>query len=69
MNRQQVESSMFDSVGYDSGREVLEVQFHNGIYQYLDVPKEVYEDFVNAPSLGRYFLDCIRDDYTTVRVR
>jgi hypothetical protein len=64
MKRQQVESSNLASIGYDAENEILEVQFnHGGVYQYFDVPENVYEELMNADSHGRYFVANIKDDY------
>ena len=64
MERIEVESSNLASVGYDAENEILEVEFkHGGIYQYFDVPVEIYEELMNAPSHGVYFSANIRNDY------
>ncbi|MDR0605293.1 MAG: KTSC domain-containing protein [Bacteroidales bacterium] len=64
MKRQTVESSNLASIGYDSENEILEVEFnHGGIYQYFDVPHDVYEELMNAESHGKYFSANIRNDY------
>lgn len=64
MNRKSVESSNLASVGYDAENEILEVEFnHGGVYQYFDVPEQVYEELMNADSHGVYFSANIRNDY------
>ena len=64
MNRQSVESSNLASIGYDIENEILEVEFkHGGVYQYFDVPVNVYEELMNADSHGVYFSANIRNDY------
>jgi hypothetical protein len=56
MKRQAVESSNLASVGYDAENSILEIQFnHGGVYQYLDVPENVYDGLMNADSHGQYF--------------
>ena len=56
MERQSVESSNLASVGYDAENEILEIEFNNGgVYQYFDVPENVYEALMNAGSHGQYF--------------
>ncbi len=51
MNRQSVSSSRISSVGWENN--TLEVEFKDGaIYQYFDVSKSEYQDFINSPSLG-----------------
>jgi hypothetical protein len=55
MDRVPVTSTAMLSTGYDPDSRVLEIELINGdIYQYLDVPKHVYEDLLSAESKGRY---------------
>lgn len=67
----QVDSSMIQSVAYDTSEQSLYVKFNNGrIYEYFSVPERVYIDLLNAESKGRFFrqevlyvYDCVcRDD-------
>ncbi|MFN3762814.1 MAG: KTSC domain-containing protein, partial [Anaerolineae bacterium] len=56
-------------VGYDEDTRTLEIEFHSGgIYQYYDVPPEIYQELLNAPSLGKYFHAKIRNTYRYNRV-
>tara|TARA_R110002049_G_scaffold272440_1_gene449970 strand:+ start:2417 stop:2629 length:213 start_codon:yes stop_codon:yes gene_type:complete len=56
MKRASVESSNLASVGYDAENEILEIEFNNGgVYQYFDVPENVYEELMSASSHGQYF--------------
>jgi hypothetical protein len=67
MNRQPVESSSIASVGYDSS--VLEIEFrHGAVYRYRGVPKPLFEAFMASESMGRFFLEEIRDAFAFVRV-
>ena len=51
MRRQMVSSSRIASVGWEN--DTLEIQFHNGaVYQYYNVSRSEYQNFMNAPSLG-----------------
>jgi citrate synthase len=64
MVREKVESTSLASVGYDAETQVLEVEFHSGsIYQYLNVPVEVYNELMAAESHGSYFANFIRNNY------
>lgn len=55
MKRQSVISSNLASVGYDPSSSILEVEFNNGsIYQYYDVPTQIYNDLMSASSHGKY---------------
>jgi hypothetical protein len=55
MHRDPVQSSSINSVGYDPKRQVLEVEFVDGdVYQYSDVPRQIYEAFLQAESMGQF---------------
>lgn len=63
-------STSLRAVGYDAGRQKLEVQFlANSVYQYSGVPQDVYEGLLSAPSKGRYFARYIKGRYRYVRIR
>ncbi len=64
MTRTAVTSSNLRSVGYDPASQTLEIEFKNGVYQYADVPLEVYEALMASTSLGRYFIQNIKDAYS-----
>jgi hypothetical protein len=56
MERLPVKSSNIKSIGYDEVTKTLEVEFTNrGVYQYKEVPKDIYEGFSKAESIGKYF--------------
>jgi len=70
MKRETVKSSNLRSIGYDMSTQTLEIEFNSGgIYQYSQVPENIYDGLMNAPSHGRYFHHFIRDKYPTRRVR
>ena len=55
MEREQVSSSNLKSIGYVINTSILEVEFKNGrVYQYFNVPINVYNAFINASSIGKY---------------
>lgn len=57
-------SKSIRGVEYNSQTKDLAVHFNNGrIYVHHGVPKEVYEQFVNAPSKGQYYNLYIRGKY------
>lgn len=62
--RSPVASSAIEAVGYDSDDRTLEIEFrHGGVYEYFDVPEEVYRDLLTARSRGRYFHEHVRGKY------
>lgn len=67
MQRTPVQSSNIHSVGFENG--VMEIQFHNGgLYQYFDVPAQVYEALLAAGSKGQFFAQNVRGVYRYARV-
>ena len=68
MRRKPVDSSAICSVGYDPASETLEVEFQSGnVYRYSGVPEEIYEDFLQARSKGRFFGTFIRGQYESAK--
>ncbi|MDB9313788.1 lysine--tRNA ligase [Spirulina sp. CS-785/01] len=63
-------SAVAQSVDYDAEKKILNIEFNNGsVYYYNDVPESVYNELKNAPSLGQYFNQFIRDKYGCDRVK
>ena len=57
-------------IGYEHKRSMLQVEFIAGpIYQYENVPEVVYQEFLTAPSYGRFFESNIKNKYQTRKVR
>jgi hypothetical protein len=55
------ESSSIAAAAYDPARRILRVTFtpgraahRGGSYEYLEVPEDVVEEFLKAPSLGQF---------------
>ncbi|RKN83482.1 helicase HerA-like domain-containing protein [Ulvibacterium marinum] len=69
MERKSVSSSNIQSIGYDSSSETLEVEFLNGgIYQYFDIPEQVFEKLMGAGSHGKYLANNIKGKYRYSKV-
>ncbi|WP_375580681.1 KTSC domain-containing protein [Marivirga tractuosa] len=59
-----VDSSNIASVGYDAENKILEIEFHYGaIYQFNDVPKEVFEGLISASSVGSYYMNEVKSKF------
>ena len=57
-------------IGYEHKRNMLQVEFIVGaIYQYDNVPEMVYQEFLTAPSHGRYFESNIKNKYQVRKIR
>ena len=66
----QVESSSLSAVAYDTVHQLLYVKFKedNTIYLYYDVPVSIYNDLVQATSIGGFYSRNVRDKYRYWRV-
>jgi hypothetical protein len=64
MERVAVSSSNIASVGHDGASQTLEIEFLNGsIYEYYDVPEDVYQELISASSVGGYFAQRVKNVY------
>lgn len=68
MEIQNVKSSNLSQVGYDSETSKLHVAFIGGtVYIYSDVPRNIYEEIIVAPSAGKYFHQNVKNKYAFVK--
>jgi len=69
MERTSVSSSNISSIGHDESSQTLEVEFLTGaIYEYYGVPEHVYQELINASSVGSYFAHRIKNTYNFSRI-
>lgn len=62
MERISVFSSFILSIGYDANENEMEVDFSDGkTLTYIDVPIDVYTDFISSISKGRFWHTNIKD--------
>jgi hypothetical protein len=62
-----VESSLLAHVSYDEPRAILTLEFRDGtVYQYTDVPLQIFQDLLQADSKGAYFNRRIRGLYPSI---
>ncbi len=63
-------STTIAAVGYDPDTATLAVQFHSGAeYHYADVPQDVADGFLVAPSITAYLTEQIKKgEYSYTRV-
>ena len=70
IDRKRVSASNIRSVGYDAGRQILEIEFSGGsIVQYNGVSPEVHRRFMSSPSPGSFFQDQIEENFPFKRIR
>lgn len=64
-----IDSSNISSIGYAETSTTLEVEFHSGaVYQYFDVPLNVYQGIMEAGSKGQYFAQHIKGYFRFAKV-
>ena len=50
-----VDSSNIEAIGYDDGAQELHVRFLTGAsYIYHNVPRQIFDDLIQAPSKGSF---------------
>lgn len=64
-----VSSSNLVAIGYDSNTATLRIVFHSGVYDYYNVPQNVFEGLLNASSKGKYHHAFIKNSYSYSKVR
>lgn len=68
MDRFIVDSTLIHSVGYTAG--ILAVEFRDGgLYEYRNVPPEVFHELTLAKSIGAYFIQNIKTQYPYSKIR
>ena len=59
-----VDSSAVERVDYTPEREMLDIWYKGGSrYTYFDVPPEVYQALLAAPSIGAFVNHYVKDHY------
>ncbi|HEX3504726.1 MAG TPA: KTSC domain-containing protein [Xanthobacteraceae bacterium] len=59
-----VSSAAIQRIDYDAATRQLRITFNGGnAYKYYEVPRSVYQSFLESDSKGLYFNSYIRDRY------
>jgi hypothetical protein len=70
MERSPVSSSNIKSIGYERTLMILEVEFKNGhIYQYMNVPNNIFQEIMNASSCGTYLHQNVMNRFGFEKIR
>ena len=64
------QSSCFSEIGYDAAAETIGVVFRDSgaKYIYEDVPESVWREFRSAESIGQYYNQHIKGEYTCNKI-
>ena len=69
MNWIPLSSSNLSRIRYDENTNTLEIEFQGGrIYQYFDVPVQIFEGLKSASSHGQFFSENIKGHFRYARV-
>jgi hypothetical protein len=59
-----VKSSAITHIGHDENTSQMKITFKESkTYDYCNVPKNIFEAFINASSIGKYYDRNIKDKY------
>lgn len=63
-----LQSSTIAEAVYHPATLILEVIFHSGhVYRYSGVPKDLVTQFLQAPSVGRFYNRTIKGKFPSMR--
>ena len=62
-------STVIAEIKYDLDKQILQIRFVSGlVYNYLEVPEEIFEGLKYSRSKGIFFNRYIKDQYEFVKV-
>ena len=64
----EVESSFVRSLAYLEDKDIVIVSLENGVYAYNDVPYEVYQEFLNSNSQGKFYNSFIKNTFSSCKI-
>ena len=63
-----VDSSNIEAIGYDDDAQELHVQFlSSGYYIYHEVPRQIFDDLLAAPSKGSFLNREVKGVYQFIK--
>jgi len=64
-----VQSSNIDTVDYSESENVLTISFLNGsVYKFFEVPQSIFNELINAPSVGGFFNKNIKNIFNYKKI-
>ncbi|MBV8093843.1 MAG: KTSC domain-containing protein [Acetobacteraceae bacterium] len=65
----QLDSRVLQTAAYDGQLASLQIQFRSGaVYHYFEVPRQTYQELLQAESKGQYFNSQIRNRFRFARL-
>lgn len=69
MDMQFVDSSNIERIGYDSASSTLRIEFKsNSTYDYFNVPEHVFNELMQASSVGGYHAKNIKNLFPYTKI-
>ncbi len=69
IHRVKVTSSNIKEITYNTDDKSMIITFNNNIqYKYFNVENSIFEEFIDAESVGRYFLTEIKGKYESQKI-
>ena len=65
---QNLNSSLIKEIQYQAGDLFVRFKTNNKLYKYLNVPQGVFESFLLAPSVGRFFRQNIKNKFEMTKI-
>ena len=61
----EIKSSNIMSIGYDSKKRIMNIEFHRGrVYSYYHVSNRIFQGMIKTDSKGKYFHKMINGVYS-----
>lgn len=64
-----IDSSFIKRVHYKKGKRLLKLEMISGTYEYYEVPKKIFKDFLKASSAGRFYNSFIKGEFLSHRIQ
>lgn len=64
-----INSSFIKRVSYKKGKRLLRLEMISGTYEYSEVPKKIFKDFLKASSAGRFYNYFIKGEFSSQRIQ
>lgn len=69
IHRVKVTSSNIKEITYDTDDKSMIITFNNNIqYKYFNVENSIFEEFIDAESVGKYFITEIKGKYESQKI-
>ena len=64
-----IDSSFIKRVSYKKGKRLMKLEMISGTYEYSEVPKKIFKDFLKATSAGKFYNSFIKGEFLSNRIK